>query len=71
VTDHLGHVLAKTKGPAKQLRGTFRQFSSLMAYGTKQLGSPSPADEIVGFVVFTPIPQVAPASWLCVTVADQ
>ena len=26
---------------------------------------------MIGLVVLTPIPQVAPASWLCVTVADQ
>jgi len=40
-------------------------------YGTKQLGSRSLAPETVGFAVFTPMPQLAPFSWLCATVADQ
>jgi len=58
----------------KKPRGRVREASVFLTgpdYGTKQLGSPSPAVEIVGFVVFTPMPQVAPDSWLCVTVADQ
>ena len=53
-------------GPSSDHRALRSAHSALRAapyaYGTKQLGSPSPADEIVGFVVLTPIPQVAPAS---------
>src|SRR4249919_2294508 len=41
------------------------------SYGTIQAGSPSPAPATVGFVVFIPIPQVAPESCECVFVALQ
>src|SRR5215216_410325 len=36
-----------------------------------QVGSPSPAAATSGLVVLTPIPQLKPASWLCVFVASQ
>jgi hypothetical protein len=35
-----------------------------------QAGSPSPAVVTSGFVVFTPMPQLKFASWLCVFVAS-
>ncbi len=36
-----------------------------------QAGSPSPADVTIGFVVFTPMPQLKLAICVCVTVAVQ
>jgi hypothetical protein len=64
---------AKSRG-IKANRWRFRATGKALPYeplGYLQAGSPSPAVETVGFVVFMPIPQTVPASCVCEFVAVQ
>ncbi len=72
-------TLAQTTGvrraTRKANRRRFRVAGEALLYNPPcdylQAGSPSPAVETVGFVVFMPMPQTTPLSCVCVFVAVQ